>query len=498
MSILAPPGKFLSVDTTSTEVGLNIVIIAGGAGSRLWPVSREANPKPFIRLKDGLSLLQKTFLRGMSVLGVNSVTTVTNQELFFRVEDEYHGLSSGIPLHFLLEPFGRNTAPAICAAALELRTRYGDDALMLVLPADHLINKQDAFIHAVSLAAKAAAERRLVTFGVKPTRAETGFGYMEVLDCFDIVNNQVLDVNRFIEKPDQKTAQQYLAGNRHLWNSGMFCFRAGTLLDELTIHASELVQSVSGALGAASHNQVAGHTITRLMPDTFDAIEDDSIDRVLMEKSNRVVVVPCDLAWSDIGSWQAMADLVEADDAGNRIEGKADLESCRNVYIRSPHRLTVGVGIEDLMIVDTADALLIAHRDQCQNVKKIVDRLKARGDELHQYHITAHRPWGTYTVLEEGESFKIKRIEVKPGASLSLQMHHHRSEHWIVVSGTAKVINGEKELLLHINESTYIPAGHKHRLENPGTILLVIIEVQSGEYLGEDDIVRFEDSYGRC
>lgn len=475
---------------------MHIVIIAGGAGSRLWPVSREAHPKPFIRMEDGLSLLQKTYRRGQAAGSVESVTTVTNRELFFRTEDDYRELASSEPLHYLLEPFGRNTAPAVAAAALELQRLYGDDALMLVLPADHLVQDEAAFAQAVAHAAEAAAEGQLVTFGIQPSHAETGFGYIELADRAS--HGQAQRVTRFVEKPSRELAEQYLAGGRHLWNSGMFCFRVDTLLEELAAHAPSLVQSVTAALEAAGRSEGAGHTVTRLMPETFGAVEDDSIDYALMEKSDRVAVVPCDLGWSDIGSWQAMADLVEPDEAGNRILGEAELEGSRNVYIRSPHRLTAAVGVEDLMIVDTADALLVAHKDRSQEVKKIVQRLKASGGELHQHHVTVHRPWGTYTVLEEGEGFKMKRIEVKPGASLSLQMHHHRSEHWIVVRGTAKVVNGEQEILLRTNESTYIPAGHKHRLENPGIIPLVMIEVQSGEYLGEDDIVRFEDSYGRC
>ncbi|ASK18002.1 mannose-1-phosphate guanylyltransferase/mannose-6-phosphate isomerase [Halomonas sp. N3-2A] len=477
---------------------MNILIIAGGAGSRLWPVSREANPKPFIKMEDGLSLLQKTFLRGKGASNIESVTTVTNRELFFRTEDEYRELSPSIPLHYLLEPFGRNTAPAICAAAVELKERYGDDALILVLPADHLVKNEEAFNEAVALAAEAASEGKLVTFGIKPTHAETGFGYIEVSVGDNVASNQVLDVARFVEKPSLELAEQYLEGGLHLWNSGMFCFRVGTLMDELNIHAPELVQIVRVALGASSHSEGKGHTVTRLMPETFGQVVDDSIDYALMEKSERVAVVPCDLGWSDIGSWQAMSDLTESDEAGNRVVGSAELEGCHNIYIRSPDRLTAAVGVEDLVIVDTADALLVAHKDRSQDVKKIVQRLKANGNELHQHHVTVHRPWGTYTVLEEGEGFKMKRIEVKPGASLSLQMHHHRSEHWIVVRGTAKVVNGDQEILLRTNESTYIPAGHQHRLENPGIMQLVMIEVQSGDYLGEDDIVRFEDNYGRC
>ena len=477
---------------------MHIVIIAGGAGSRLWPVSREAHPKPFIRMPDGYSLLQKTYLRGQSAAEVESVTTVTNRELFFRTEDDYHELIPDQPLHYVLEPFGRNTAPAIAAAALELEQRYGEDALMLVLPADHLIQNEDAFTQAVSIASEAASEGQLVTFGIRPTQPETGFGYIEVGAGSNVTNGQVISVKQFVEKPDRDLAEQYLAGGRHLWNAGMFCFRVGSLLEELALHASELLGSVKGTLEAAQTSEIDGQSITRLCAKTFGAVVDDSIDYALMEKSSRVAVVPCELGWSDIGSWLAMAELIDSDEDGNQVVGEAELENTRNCYIRSNDRMVATVGVQDLVIVDTPDALLVAHKGQSQDVKKIVQRLKAKGGELHQHHVTVHRPWGTYTVLEEGVRFKMKRIEVKPQASLSLQMHHHRSEHWIVVSGTAKVVNGENDILLRTNESTYIPAGHQHRLENPGVIPLVMIEVQSGEYLGEDDIVRFEDSYGRC
>ncbi|MGM0831831.1 MAG: mannose-1-phosphate guanylyltransferase/mannose-6-phosphate isomerase [Pseudomonadota bacterium] len=475
---------------------MHVVIIAGGTGSRLWPVSREAHPKPFIRMEDGFSLLQKTYLRGQLAKPVESVTTVTNRELFFRTEDDYQELTPEQPLHYLLEPFGRNTAPAIAAAALELQQYYGDDALMLVLPADHLVQNEQAFADAVVEAQSAASKGQLVTFGIRPTHAETGFGYIELHDSAQ--SSQAQAVKRFVEKPALKQAEQYLEGGKHLWNSGMFCFRVATLIDELAEHSPAILQGVTQTLLNAQRSDGQGHSVARLCAESFGVVEDDSIDYALMEKSNQVVVVPCDIGWSDIGSWNAMAELVEPDASGNRVIGNVELEGARNSYIRSPDRLTAAVGINNLIIVDTPDALLVADKTHSQDIKKIVTRLKAKGGDLHQHHITAHRPWGTYTVLEEGECFKIKRIEVKPGASLSLQMHHHRSEHWIVVRGTAQVVNGDKQILLRTNESTYIPTGNKHRLENPGLIPLVMIEVQSGEYLGEDDIVRFEDVYGRC
>ncbi|WP_444924290.1 mannose-1-phosphate guanylyltransferase/mannose-6-phosphate isomerase [Microbulbifer sp. DLAB2-AF] len=477
---------------------MHIVIIAGGSGSRLWPVSREANPKPFIKMNDGLSLLQKTFLRGISIDSVESVITVANTELFFRIEDEYRELSPTIPLHYLLEPCGRNTAPAIYSAALELQLRYGSDALMLVLPADHLVKNQDAFIKAVNIASEVANEGRLVTFGIQPTCEETGFGYIEIAEGCDTSGRHAFNVERFVEKPNHSLAKQYFSSGRYLWNSGMFCFRVGTLLEEMSTHSPSLAESVDSAFEFCHRSEGRGSTLARFDPEIFARVEEDSIDYALMEKSSRISVVPCSLGWSDIGCWQAMSKLVESDSNGNRVVGIAELEDCSNIYIQSSYRLTAAVGVEDLMIIDTPDALLVANQDSSQKVKQIVKRLKDSGGELHHQHVTAHRPWGTYTVLEEGEGFKMKRIEVKPGASLSLQMHHHRSEHWIVVKGTAKVINGDKDILLRTNESTYIPAGHRHRLENPGIIPLIMIEVQSGEYLGEDDIVRFEDSYGRC
>jgi len=367
---------------------------------------------------------------------------------------------------------------------------------MLVLPADHLVRDDRSFALAVAKAGRAAASGKLVTFGIQPEYAETGFGYIELAG--NSSTGQVHPVVRFVEKPSLEVAEEYLSGGKHLWNSGMFCFRVGSMLDELSKYSPNLLQGVGDALGAARRSEGDSYTVTALCADHFSRVEDISIDYALMEKSGDVSVVHCSFGWSDVGSWQAMAQLVEADDSGNRVEGIVELEDVDNVYIRSPHRLTAAVGVENLMIIDSHDALLVMHKNRCQDVKKIVQRLKSSGSELHHDHLSVHRPWGVYTILEKGERFKIKRIEVKPGASLSLQLHYHRSEHWIVVSGTANVVNGSERFLLSTNESTYIPAGHKHRLENPGTIPLVMIEVQSGEYLGEDDILRFEDTYGRC
>lgn len=469
-------------------------ILCGGAGSRLWPVSRELHPKPFIRLADGQSLLQKAWLRGAMLDDVTETLTVTNRELVFKTADEYREVAN-IPANhalanrYILEPFGRNTAPAIAAATLQVAETHGEDACLLVLAADHLIAEQSAFAAAVASAIQLATQGKLVTFGIRPDRPETGYGYIEA---------DGNAVKRFVEKPDLETAQVYVASGRFLWNSGMFCFRAGDMLREMAQHCPAILDATRACL--ARSRQAEGQNFSQLELDaeTFRNMPDDSIDYAVMEKSANVAVVSCDIGWSDIGSWSALGELTPADEQGNRIEGEAILHNVSNCYIQSKDRLVGAVGINDLVIIDTPDAVLVAERSCAQDVKHLYSRLKSEGHEAHRLHRTVHRPWGVYTVLEEGPHFKIKRIEVKPGASLSLQMHHHRSEHWIVVSGMARVVNGQNEFFVQTNESTYIPAGHKHRLENPGLLPLVMIEVQSGEYLGEDDIVRFDDQYGRA
>jgi mannose-1-phosphate guanylyltransferase/mannose-6-phosphate isomerase len=467
-------------------------ILCGGAGSRLWPVSRELHPKPFIRLADGQSLLQKAWLRGVAQPDVVETLTVTNRELFFKTEDEYREVAGtqhkDLANSYILEPFGRNTAPAIAAAALQVAASHGKDALLLVLPADHLIADQSAFAQAVAQAMRLAAQGKLVTFGIQPETPETGYGYIEA------DGNTVL---RFVEKPSLEKAQEYLASGNYLWNSGMFCFSAGTMLHEMELHCPNILAATRTCLEQSRQAQGKNHTQIELDPKTFALVPDDSIDYAVMEKSKNVAVVPCTIGWSDIGSWSALGDLTAPDAHGNRIEGEVMLHDVSNCYIQSKQRLIGAVGINNLIVIDTPDAVLVADRSRAQDVKHLYARLKAQGHEAHRVHTTVHRPWGTYTVLEEGPRFKIKRIVVKPTASLSLQMHHHRSEHWVVVSGMAKVVNGDREIFVNTDESTYIPAGHKHRLENPGVVDLVMIEVQSGEYLGEDDIVRFDDVYGR-
>jgi mannose-1-phosphate guanylyltransferase len=467
------------------------VILSGGAGTRLWPVSREAHPKPFIQLPDGQSLLQKSFLRAAALEGVSEILTVTNRDYYFKTKDEYQACASGVKPTFLLEPRGRNTMPAVALAALQVAATQGAEACLLVLPADHLIFDQAAFAAAVAQATTLAGQGYLVTFGIQPTAPETGFGYIEAGEKIGAGRTAL----RFVEKPDATKAAEYLAAGNFFWNSGMFCFRAGDVLSAMETACPDVLAAAHACWAASPH--AAGASMIELDPAAFAAQPDISIDYALMEKAPNVAVVPCDIGWSDIGSWNALGELVAPDDEGNRILGGAVMVGSRNNYVQTENHLVAAVGVEDLIIVDTQDAVLVAHKNHTQDVKQVVTRLKQSGHEAYRLHRTVSRPWGTYTVLEEGSRFKIKRIEVKPGAALSLQMHHHRSEHWIVVSGMAKVTNGERELFVSTNESTYIPAGHRHRLENPGLLDLVMIEVQSGEYLGEDDIVRFEDVYGR-
>lgn len=464
-------------------------ILCGGAGSRLWPVSREQHPKPFIRLSNNESLLQKAFLRGAALPGVNEIITVTNRELFFKIEEEYRQINKqNTATSYILEPFGKNTGAAVAGAALQAARKHGEDTVLLILAADHLISNQSAFVEAVTQAVRLAERGKLVTFGIQPNAPETGYGYIEADGQCAI---------RFIEKPSLENAQQYLDSGRFLWNSGIFCFQAGTLLQELKQHSSQLLTSVQTCLEQSRESVGKNFIQLNLDATSFADVPDISIDYALMEKSSNVAVIPCDIGWSDIGSWAALASLGEADVNGNCVDGHALLHDVHNCFIQSPDRLVGAIGIDNLIIVDTPDALLVADKRHTQDVKQIYTALKAQGDDTYKLHRTVYRPWGSFTILEDSTRFKIKRLEVKPGGCLSLQMHYHRSEHWIVVSGIARVVNGEQEMLINTNESTYIPAGHRHRLENPGTIDLVLIEVQSGEYLGEDDIVRFDDVYGR-
>ena len=471
-------------------MGIIPVILCGGAGSRLWPVSREQHPKPFIRLADGQSLLQKAFLRGAQLSDVAEVLTVTNRELFFKTEDEFREVNTaGVATSFILEPFGRNTAPAIVAAALQVAKSHGDDAVMLVLAADHLIADQSAFQQAVHKATELAETGKLVTFGIHPEAPETGYGYIET------EGNTVL---RFVEKPSLEKAQEYFVSGRFLWNSGMFCFTAGSLLREMEKYNPQIVADMRVCLEKSRRLEGGGCSQVVIDPETFMTVAEDSIDYAVMEKSDHVAVVPCNIDWSDIGSWSTLGDLVPADDNGNRVQGEVILHDTNDCTIQSDGRLVAALGVKNLIIIDTPDAVLVVDKSSAQDVKHIYTELKLNGHDAHKLHRTVSRPWGSYTVLEEGEGFKVKRIEINPGSKISLQRHQHRSEHWVVVSGKAKVTNGDKELIVNTNESTYIRAGHKHRVQNPGLLNLIMIEVQSGPYVGEDDIERFEDVYGRC
>lgn len=466
------------------------VILSGGVGARLWPISRELHPKPFMKLADGQSLLQKVFLRATKLANVVDILTVTNSELHFKTEDEYsHVNAEFVPTSFILEPFGRNTAPAVALAALTALERFGESTLLLVLAADHLISDFDAFSEAVARACELAQEGKMVTFGITPNSPESGFGYIEA---------DGEQVKCFIEKPTREKAIEYLASGNYFWNSGMFCFQVGTLISEMELYAPEVIKGARACLAQSEVVAKKNGTQITLNPDEFRNLPDISIDYALMEHSNKVAVVACDIGWSDIGSWGAVSELAESDSQGNRVLGDVVMLDSRDCYVQSSGRVVCAIGMNNTIVVDTPDALLIIDRSRVQDVKAAVGELKKRALDVYKTHSTVHRPWGTYSIIEEGPRFKIKRIEVKPSASLSLQMHYHRSEHWIVVSGVAKITNGEREFILQTNESTFIPAGHKHRLQNPGITNLVMIEVQSGEYLGEDDIVRFEDHYGRA
>lgn len=465
------------------------VILSGGSGTRLWPLSRKNLPKQFLPLAGDASLFQQTVERAVTVQDASAPIVVCSEDHRFLVAEQL--LELGVAgSDIMLEPSPRNTAPAIALAALQATAR-SPDAIMLVLPADHLIGDIDSFQRAVSVALPVARDNWLVTFGIRPDGPETGFGYIRRGDAVD----GAFRVAQFVEKPDAATAQSYVDDGGYDWNSGMFLFRASVFLEELQRYSPRIAEIAAASFASAT----ADLDFVRVDKDAFTACPEDSIDYAVMEKTGRAAVVPVSCDWSDIGSWSALWAASEKDEAGNRLEGDVIAIDSHNCLVRSgDRRLVATIGVDDLVVIDTPDATLVASRARSQDVKKLVDQLKAAGRSEHVFHRKVYRPWGSYDSIDMGERFQVKRIVVKPAAALSLQKHHHRAEHWIVVSGTAEVTRDDEVFLLSENQSTYLPLGSVHRLRNVGKVPLELIEVQSGSYLGEDDIVRFEDVYGRA
>lgn len=472
---------------------LTPVILSGGSGTRLWPLSRELYPKQLLALVGERTMLQQTALR-LEGLAATPPVIVCNEAHRFLVAEQLRQINIE-PRALVLEPFGRNTAPAIALAAhAALKAASADpdaDPVLLVLPADHVIRDVPAFLKAARVALAAAEQGSLVTFGVVPNAPETGYGYIQRGEAAQA--GGVHKITRFVEKPSADKAAQFLKSGDYYWNSGMFMFRARRYLQELERLAPEMAKVCANAFTTAKSDM----DFTRIDAKSFEACPSDSIDYAVMEKTAAAVVVPLDAGWSDVGSWAALHEACESDAHGNVIRGDVISEDSSGNYLYSESRLVAAVGLKDHVVVETKDAVLVAPKDRVQDVKKLVFRLKEQGRYEHSLHREVFRPWGSYDSIENGARFQVKRLKVKPGAVLSLQMHHHRAEHWIVVSGTARITRGDEVFLLEENQSTYIPVGVRHRIENPGKIPVHIIEVQSGSYLGEDDIVRFEDLYGR-
>ncbi|TFF50654.1 mannose-1-phosphate guanylyltransferase/mannose-6-phosphate isomerase [Pseudomonas putida] len=465
------------------------VILSGGSGSRLWPLSRAMHPKQFLAISDEQTLFQNTLTRLAAIQsGPLKPIIVSNENHRFLVAEQCRALGI-VPTGILLEPIGRNTAPAIAAAVIQ-SMRSGQDELLLVLPADHAIDDLESLSAAFAVGAEAARDGKIVTFGIVPTKPETGYGYIRVPEkgC------GAQPVESFVEKPDLPTAENYLADGRYYWNSGMFLFKASTMLEELRKFAPKLVLTVEAAITLSTSDL----DFTRLDPEAFSLAEDISIDYAVMERSDQVMVVPLDAGWNDVGSWSAVWEISAKDAHGNATRGDVLLETTSNTYVHAEHRLVSVLGLDDVVVVETADAVMVASKAKAQDVKVLVDRIKQSKRTEASNHRKVYRPWGAYDSIDNGSRYQVKRITVAPGQKLSVQMHHHRAEHWIVVTGTAKVTIDDKQILLTENQSTYIPVGVVHALENPGKIPLEMIEVQSGTYLGEDDIVRFEDRYGRA
>ena len=473
------------------------VIMAGGSGTRLWPLSRQLHPKQFLPLVSEKTMLQETCER-LSGIEHKPPLLICGENHRFTVAEQLRQADFEFD-HILLEPEGRNTAPAVALAALQAMKVVSEDdnpdsePVLLVLAADHVIKDDQAFVSAVNSALPFAHQGRLVTFGIVPKTPETGYGYIKAGDSLDTNVATAMKVDEFVEKPDLKTAESYLSSGNYLWNSGMFMFKASQFLSELEAQRPDILAVCRQSMECASVD------IDFIRPDTdiFITCPEDSIDYAVMEKTESAVVVPMDCGWSDVGSWSALWDVADKDENGNATKGDVLTLDSKDCFIQSNHKLVATVGLKDVVIVESDDAIMVANKNRVQDVKAIVSQLKEQGRSEASLHRKVYRPWGSYDGIDSGERFQVKRIVVKPGGKLSLQMHHHRAEHWIVVSGTAVVTKGDKEFILSENESTYIPIGETHRLENPGAIPLEMIEVQSGSYLGEDDIVRMEDSYGR-
>ena len=465
------------------------VILSGGSGTRLWPLSRKKYPKQYLPLVSDNTMLQETILRLDGLDNLADPIIVCNKDHRFLVAEQLQKINIKNPT-ILLEPIGRNTAPAIAAAAFQ-SIKQVDNALLLVLSADHVIQDTDAFHRAISIAAKQAQAGKLATFGIVPTDASTGYGYIKL--STDNVDG-AYKVEEFVEKPDLQTAQSYLKQGSYLWNSGMFMFQAKTLINELTIHSPEIVISVNSSIDGATQDL----DFIRLEKQAFESSPSDSIDYALMERSSNVVVVPLNARWNDIGSWATLHDISVKDHNGNAIQGDVFTEETTNSYIHANHHIVATIGVQDLIIVDTPNATLIAHKDKSQEVKNIVEQLKQQDRVEQLYHRKVSRPWGWYDSIEKGRNFQVKRIYIKPGAKLSLQSHKHRAEHWVVVKGKAIVTKGDLVFNLGVNQSTYIPIEERHSLENHSKVdSLELIEVQSGTYFGEDDIIRYDDIYDR-
>ena len=462
------------------------VILSGGSGTRLWPLSRKMYPKQFLKLLHEETMLQRTLSR-LNGLGHESPIIVCNEEHRFIAAEQIRQIGIDDPT-ILLEPFGKNTAPAIAVAAIQAMQQHQDPTL-LVLSADHEIKDEQAFHSAIGHAVELVAEGKLVTFGIVPTSAATGYGYIKRAAPI----KSGYEVSHFVEKPEQSVAEEYLDSQEYYWNSGMFMFKAESFLSELSKYKPEILSNCQ----QATKDMKSDFGFQRLNAEAFGRCESESIDYAVMEKTKLCTVVPLDAGWSDIGSWESLWQQGDKDDDANTIHGDVIANNTSGCYIHADSRLVASIGMKDAIIVETSDAVLVADKACAQEVKQIIENLSALGRSEEHFHRAVYRPWGSFDSVDEGERYKVKRITVNPGARLSVQMHHHRAEHWIVVSGTAKVYRNDEELILSENESIFIPLGYKHSLENPGIIPLDIIEVQSGAYLGEDDIVRFEDRYGR-